>query len=119
MKRSSRHRDFLTNTSSNKFIDYHIFRPTILTFNNVGGNSRLYYGIGAVMYWVIKLKSNNRLPDSHPYRPDIGWILAISGLSVLCRADIGPMLAIVTVRTDIADIGPISTGSINIILYIL
>ena len=38
-------------------------------------------------------------PDSHLYRHDIGCISAISGLSLLCRADIGAMLAILAVRT--------------------
>ena len=38
-------------------------------------------------------------PDSHLYWPDIGCISAISRLSLLCRADIGPMLAILAVRT--------------------
>ena len=39
------------------------------------------------------------IPDSHLYRHDIGCISAISGLSLLCRADIGAMLAILAVRT--------------------
>ena len=47
----------------------------------------------------LNIHHDHGYPDSHLYRHDIGCISAISGLSLLCRADIGAMLAILAVRT--------------------